>query len=300
MRGFFKKLWVIVTLPIRVVLYPFKLIYKWLRNRWLGMLHFFRDEPEDTPLTKTFEKATQSPGDFLKALLLHLAELRWHLIRIALVLVATSIISFAYTEEILEFLAEPLGGLSELRAIDITEPVGVTMRVALLAGFFIAMPYLGLELLTFIAPGIKRKTRVNLLFIIPLVTIFFGLGMAFAYVFMLPVAIPVLTGFSGITTIPRPDTYIRFVVSVMFWIGIAFQFPLVSYLLSAMGILKPDMLVKQWRISIVVLAIIAAAITPTPDPINMMIVFIPLLALYYLGIGLSYLARKRRLSKTNP
>jgi sec-independent protein translocase protein TatC len=83
----------------------------------------------------------------------------------------------------------------------------------------------------------------------------------------------------------------------MFWIGLAFEFPLVIFVLTMMGILQPRSVVKQWRIAIVIIAIAAAAITPTPDPINMSIVMIPLILLYIISIGFSYLAafgRKQR------
>lgn len=289
-----------LSAPFRFIYWLISSIYRWVKNRLVGFYQFFTLEPEDTPLTQTFEKATQSPAGFFKAMLSHLTDLRGHLIRIALALFAASIIAFGYTAELLDWLAQPLGGIENLEAIDITEPIRVSMRVSLLAGFFVSLPYIGLELLLFVADGIKRRTRVLILILIPIITMLFAGGLAFAFYTMLPVAIPFLQGFvAGIETTPRPESYVRFVTAVMFWMGVAFQFPLASFLLSAMGILNPQSLLRQWRIAIVITAIISAVITPTPDPVNMMIVFIPLLVLYFLGIGTSFVARAGRRKRSN-
>ena len=102
--------------------------------------------------------------------------------------------------------------------------------------------------------------------------------------------------------IPRPSTYIGFVTGILFWIGVTFEFPLVVYVLTLMGIIKPQVLLKQWRIAVVVIAVAAAAITPTTDPINMSLVMGPMIALYFISVGLGYLAlfsRKERAKKVN-
>jgi sec-independent protein translocase protein TatC len=76
----------------------------------------------------------------------------------------------------------------------------------------------------------------------------------------------------------------------MFWIGIAFEFPLVIYVLTAIGFVKPRVLAKQWRIAVVIISILAAAITPTVDPVNMGLVMLPMILLYFISIILSYVA----------
>lgn len=82
----------------------------------------------------------------------------------------------------------------------------------------------------------------------------------------------------------------------MFWIGVSFEFPLIIYVLSAIGIIKPQILAQQWRLAIVVIAIVAAMVTPTIDPVNQGLVMAPMILLYFISIGLSYIAyagRKR-------
>jgi sec-independent protein translocase protein TatC len=84
------------------------------------------------------------------------------------------------------------------------------------------------------------------------------------------------------------------VSGLMLWIGIAFEFPLVIFVLSLMGIAKPKFMVQQWRIAVVIIAVIAAVITPTVDPVNMALVMGPMIVLYFLSIGLSFLANINR------
>jgi len=139
------------------------------------------------------------------------------------------------------------------------------------------------------------STLVRLLAIL---VFFFG-GMAFSYYLILPVGLPVLLNFLDISTQIRPSSYIKFATNLLFWIGALFEFPLLAYLLSVMGILSPQALIKNWRIAVVVSAVLAAVITPTIDPLNMMLVMVPLLLLYGLSILLSLLAGGRQREKVN-
>ena len=111
---------------------------------------------------------------------------------------------------------------------------------------------------------------------------------------MLPVALPFLLSFLGIVTRVRPSNYIRFVTGVMFWIGIAFQFPLIFYTLAGLGVINARMLVNGRRFAVLGIAIVAAVVTPTIDPVNMALVMAPMIVLYFLSIGLAALAQRRR------
>lgn len=168
------------------------------------------------------------------------------------------------------------------------------MRIALLGGFALALPYITFELYLFIAPGIRARSRVIGLLAIPVAFLFFIGGMAFAYFVMMPTALPFLINFMGIKTVPRPASYVKFVTGLMFWIGIAFEFPLIIFAMAGMGLVRAEDLMKQWRIAVVVIAIISATITPTIDPVNMALVMGPLIVLYFLSIGLAKIAQGRR------
>ena len=252
---------------------------------------FFTEEIEDTPLPETLAKTMENPQD----LFTHLDALRKHLLRSVLVIGVATAGAFIFNRQILEFLSFPLEyGIHSLTAIDVTEPISTVMRVSLLTGFAVAFPYIALEAWLFIAPGLHKKSRVYGLIAIPVATIFFLGGMAFAYFVMLPAAIPFLLNFMGINTIPRPSSYIRFVTGIMFWIGIAFEFPIVIFILASLGIVTSKMLSHHWRLAVVIIAVAAALITPTVDPVNMALVMGPLVLLYFFSIILAKIAGRRR------
>jgi len=286
MSALFRILWFVVTSPIRLIAW-------FARSIVAGFKTFFIEEPVDTPLGDTVQKAVENPGD----LLTHLAALRGHLLRSALALILMAGVVFSYSPQLLDWLAQPIGGVAELQAIEVTEPIGVVMRITLITAFAISLPYISFELLLFAAPGLSRRSRFFGLFAIPLVSVFFLGGMAFTYFYILPQALPFLLGFMDIPTLVRPSSYVTFSTGLMFWIGISFEFPLVSYVLSSMGILPASLLRRQWRIAVVLLSVVAAAITPTIDPINMLIVWIPLVLLYFLSVGTASLAERQRLAR---
>ncbi len=279
MASFFAKIWHVLTAPFRWI---GGLIKKLLMASPLG--EFLSDEPEDVPILDTISKATDDPKGFFESLVLHLDALRKHLLRSVIALLITTAASFYFVPDLLEYLTKPIGGIEMMQAIEVTEPIGVVMRVSLMAGFTLALPYISFEILRFVAPGISKRARWIGLLGLPLVFIFFIAGMAFSFYFVLPAALPVLLNFMGIPTLPRPASYLKFVTGLLFWLGISFELPLVTFLLAAMGILPARVLREQWRAVIVVLTIFAAMITPTVDPINMMIVLLPLLFLYILSI----------------
>lgn len=282
MRKFLMRIWKIITFPFRGLYNLLALPYRLIKR----INNYLNEDLDDRSLPDALATTLQAPS----ALLEHVEALRKHLLRMLLGLVVAIAISFFFTTQMVDFLSLPVGGIAALKAIDITESVGVFMRVALFAGIALASPYLAFELWLFVAPGLKPGARKLGLIGIPLSTLLLITGMLFAYYFMLPSALPFLLNFMGIETIPRPSSYINFVSGLMLWIGIAFEFPLVIFVLSLMGIAKPKFMAQQWRIAIIIIAVIAALITPTVDPVNMALVMGPMIILYFLSIGLSYLA----------
>ena len=111
---------------------------------------------------------------------------------------------------------------------------------------------------------------------------------------LIPPALKFLAGFTDISQDWAAAEYFGFITGLMLWIGAFFEFPLVIYVLTSLGFVRPQLLLKQWRLAIVVIAIIAAAVTPTIDPVNMALVMLPMSALYFISIGMSYLAYAAR------
>jgi sec-independent protein translocase protein TatC len=214
----------------------------------------------------------------------HIGELRARLLRSVLALIVTTMVSFAFAEKIIRFLSIPIGGLENLLAIEVTENVGVFMRVSLLSGFIFALPFIVYQILAFVMPGLKQSERKWLYLAIPVATFLFLCGVAFSNFVMLPTAIPFLVNFLGTPTTPRLSNYLNFVTNLLFWIGLSFEAPLVVFILAKLKLVTPKGLLKQWRIAIVVIAVLAAVISPTVDPINMGLVMLPLIFLYLLSV----------------
>jgi sec-independent protein translocase protein TatC len=282
-RTILRALWLVLSWPFRIVIASFRRIKRSYQS-------FFLEEPEDIPIGDTVQKAVENPGD----LLVHLAALRGHILRSVLALLLVSAALFSIAPNLLDWLATPIGGISQLQAVEVTEPVGVVMRIVLVGAFALTLPYIIFELVLFAAPGLSRRSRFIGIFSIPLVSLLFFAGMGFAYYIILPRAIPFLLSFMDIPTLVRPSSYVSFATGIMFWIGVAFEFPLVSYVLASMGILSPEILMKQWRLAVVLLSVLAAAITPTIDPVNMLLVWVPLVILYFLSVISARLARTQR------
>ena len=296
MKKIFRALW-------RGITFPFRLIYNIivLPFRFIGRsIKFLNTDAEDRPILDTFsslaseEQARSSFWD-------HVDALRMHLLRMIIGLAFGVGISFYFTNPMMEYLSQPIGGLAKLIAIQPTEEVSVFMRVALLSGIAITLPYLAFEIWLFAAPGLTSREKKNTLLAIPLATILFLCGMAFTFYLLWPSAVPFLENFTAISQTWRAGDYFGFLTGLMVWIGLFFEFPLIIYVLTSIGMVKPSVLAKQWRIAIVVIAIIAAAVTPTVDPVNMSLVMVPMSLLYFISIGMSYIAyagRRRNMPAT--
>ncbi len=290
MRRLVRLLWRILTFPFRLLFWLIRTLFGWITGLFAEFRVLFSEEPEDSDLSDAFVSAVENPG----SLLIHLLVLRKHLIRSAVVFLITTAISFAFAGPILSFLARPIGGIEQLEAIGVTEPVGVFMRVSLLSGFAVALPYMVMEMLLFAAPGLKKSERWIGMLIVPVVTLLFFGGAGFAYFVILEPALRVLTTGFFFQTTPQPSSYYPFVTQLMFWFGISFQFPLILYIIVRLGFVQARVLLEQSRVAMVVIAVLAAMITPTVDPINMLLVWGPLVGLYFLGVGLAFIAQRGR------
>lgn len=299
MPKFFKTIW-------RVITFPFVLIFNIIAFPFRIFRHFrdFLDEepPEDRPLLDTFSSLA-TEAETRASLWEHVEALRTHLLRIVIALALGVAISFYFTVPLMRYLSIPVGGLENLQAIEVTEEVGVFMRVALTSGLAMMLPYIAFELWLFAAPGLRPRERKYGLIGIPLATILFLAGIAFTYYILLPTALPFLGSFTEIQQFWTARDYFGFVTGLMIWLGIFFEFPLVIYILTSIGLVQPSVLSKQWRLAIVIISIIAAAVTPTVDPVNMGLVMLPMSLLYFVSIGLSYIAyagRKGSAPETEP
>jgi sec-independent protein translocase protein TatC len=223
-------------------------------------------------------------------LMQHLVELRSVLIKSVAALLIGTMFAAIFTPQILQFLIAPYG--ATLQTIDPTENISIYLRVAIMAGAVIAMPIFVYLLWTFIAPGLESKEKRYVRVVVPGATVLFLIGVGFAWGIMLPAAIGFLSTFQAeiFKSDWRADAYIPFVTSLMFWIGVSFEMPLIVFFLAKLKLVTAGLLLKGWRFAVVGIAVIAAVITPTVDPFNMLLVMAPLILLYFFSILLAKLA----------
>ena len=279
-----------------------------LEQTWLLLTNFRRSSSESPPLTLEQARrvwvATGSPFYDLIQIMYgaveHLVELRRRIFIVLGALLVGAIVAGVFINRILDFLTKPAGG-AELIVLRPTDMVWTYMEVIFAAAAVVAMPILLYQVLMFIRPALENPQEVSVFrsvaFVaIPMVAIFFVAGMAFAYFIMLPMGLKYLQGmgsdFASVAWNIRE--YFSFVLAVMLWIGASFLTPLVMALLARLGVVSPKVLTRQWRYAIVGIAFVAAAITPTVDPVNMALVMAPLLGLYVLGILMARVAYKPR------
>ena len=240
---------------------------------------------------------TKSKGDM--PLLQHLSELRVRILWCAAMIILGSSISLFFAERVIVFLTEPYGGL--LQIIEPTEGFSVYLRVGLTGGLALSSPLLIYQIIAFVSPGLTKRERNIMIVVVPGALLLFVTGASFAWFVMTPAAIDFLSQFMSELFIVNwtSRSFVKFVLTITLWIGLAFEMPLVNMCLAWLGLVTPRKLLRGWRIAVVIIAILSAAITPTIDPFNMFLVMAPLVSLYLFSISLSVLphrARKRRLA----
>jgi len=220
----------------------------------------------------------------------HLEELRERLIKCLIALAITTALSFAFTSWIIRVLIAPAG----IKPVFLrpTEMFVTYFKVALLAGVALAMPVIVYQTVQFVLPGLKGGERTYLRTIVPGATLSFVLGVMFTYFVLLPFSLRYLLTFGGDLVEAKwaIGEYISFVTTLLFWTGVVFETPLVIFFLARLRVVTPQFLSKNRKFAVLIIAVIAAVITPTPDPFNMGLVMLPLLLMYEIGILLARLA----------
>ncbi len=221
----------------------------------------------------------------------HLEELRQRLIKAIAALLIGVVVGTFITPPVLKALVAPLGDQVPL-AISPTEAPAVFFKIAVVIGVVIAMPVIVYQVFQFVRPGLDPRERRYVIIGTPAASLSFAAGVVFAAEVLLPAAIPFLQGFlSGIVEQRYSiDRYVFFVGNMLLWVGLVFETPLVMYFLAKLGVVTPQGFAKARRVVIIGAAVGAAIITPTTDPINMLLVMVPFMLLYELGILLARLA----------
>jgi sec-independent protein translocase protein TatC len=231
------------------------------------------------------------------SLLEHLDELRRRLVVAVIALLIGTLAAMAVAEPAIEILVAPVKAAgAELQFLKPTEAPVVFFKVALILGLVFAMPVILYEVFMYLRPGLMSNERRYILIGVPFASLSFVGGVAFAAFVALPNAIHFLLGFLA-EIAPHQysmEEYLTFVSTVMLWMGLVFETPLVMLILTRLGIVSPQTFVKVRRFVIVGAAVAAAIVTPTPDALNMLLIMVPFVLLYELGILLSKLAQLGR------
>jgi sec-independent protein translocase protein TatC len=226
-------------------------------------------------------------------LLEHIYDLRYRLMWIFGILAVTTTFSFFFAQELLLFLLRPYG--LQLQVLSPTEGLEIFFKVSLMSGFILAMPFILYHLWRFLEPAIEENEKKYIYIFIPSGLALFLLGILFAWFILVPAAVGFLATFmpTVFATEWTGSEYISFILSMLFWMGLSFEMPIVLYFLARSGVLDTAVLITHWRYAVVAVAILAAIITPSIDPITMLLTMAPLLILYFFSIGIAKIGQRQ-------
>jgi sec-independent protein translocase protein TatC len=239
----------------------------------------------------------------------HLGELRKRLFWSALFFAIATVIGWYLFDPVFEALQRPIVELAKSKGINATinfnsvvSAFDLRMQISMFLGLIISSPFWLWNLWAFITPGLKKnERRYSLGFLFSAFPLFLaGCGLAW---YSLPTFVKALLAFTptGSANIISASDYILFSLRILLVFGLAFVLPVVLVLLNFLGILSAVSIRKSWRVAVFLSALLAAMATPTADPMSMFFLMIPLIALFYLSVGISMLHDKAQARKlANP
>lgn len=224
----------------------------------------------------------------------HIDELRSRLTKCVIAVVITTILSFVFAKQIFHILILPAGNI-KLIYIDMTEMIGTYMKVCLVSGIILAMPYLIYHFIMFVSPALKPKEKRYVLLGMPWIASMFAGGVAFGYFVLLPPAMRFLMSFGSDIATPqiKIGSYVSLITRLLLAIGLVFELPVVTTFLARLGVVTSKWLAEKRKLAIIGAFVLAAIITPTVDPVNQSLVAGPLIVLYEVSIWLAMLARRK-------
>ena len=231
----------------------------------------------------------------------HLVELRDRLLRMVVAIVLVFLVLFPFANEIYTFVAEPIRAQlpegSQMIATQVASPFLTPFKLALVVAVFVAMPYLLYQLWGFVAPGLyTHEKRLGLPLLVSSILLFY-LGMTFAYFVVFPLVFGFFTSVTpeGVAQMPDIAFYLEFVLKLFFAFGIAFEIPIATILLVAVGATTPEALAQK-RPYVIVGVFVAGMLLTPPDVVSQTLLAIPMWLLFELGIFFSRFFQRQRKS----
>lgn len=230
----------------------------------------------------------------------HLEELRDRILKMVLAIVPTFIFGFVISNRILEEIRDKANAGGGLDIRSPTDPLTLSFKIGLYVAIAICMPIIVYQLIAFLAPGLTRKEKRILYSSLPFISVLFIGGVAYGYLVAAPRALYFLSNWnSAVNWEPDGPEVVSFFLTLMIGLGLAFQLPVIMFVLAKIGIVSPQKMRAVRKYAFMALLVVAAIITPSTDPFNMAIVAIPLIVLYEVGIIISSIFAKTGVRSQN-
>jgi sec-independent protein translocase protein TatC len=254
--------------------------------------------PPSEPLATPPEQEAGGKMSFFE----HLVDLRKRLINSAIAIALGAMIGVSISQKVIGFISRPMQEALRKQHLDdrliYTSPAGlinIIITFGIYIGVVLAAPYVLYQVWLFIAPGLYKHERKAVSVFIGSSVFLFLAGISFGYFIMLPYMLDFLVGFQGsFRPLISINEYFDFILIVLLGLGVIFEMPVLIFFLALFGIVTPKFLWKNLRYAILIIAVVAAIITPTPDALTMLIFMAPMVALYFVGIGVAALVVRNK------
>lgn len=248
--------------------------------------------------------------DLEKPFLDHLEDLRWLILKCAGAVGIGALVGISGIGTVMEIIRRPLalaqGGNasvtpSALLALQVTDPMTVTLEIGMGAGILLSLPLVLYFVGDYLLPALDSRERRMLLPAFTVGALLFLAGVAFCYFLVLPQALGFFQDFNrwlGLQTSWTMASYTDFVLQMLVGFGLSFELPLIMVILARLGALQRAVVVEHRRHAVVILLVLSACVTPTSDPFNLALMFVPLYGLFELGLaGMAWVEKKAVLAK---
>jgi sec-independent protein translocase protein TatC len=238
----------------------------------------------------------------------HLVDLRKRLINSAIAIAIGAGIGLALSKHFIAFIAQPMQVALRNNHMEdrlyFTSPagyMGLVINLGLYLGVVLAMPFVLYQIWLFVAPGLYKHERNAVAGFIFSSMVLFLAGIAFGYYVMLPQTLGFLIRFATdgpVKPLISINEYFDLILIVLVGLGVIFELPVLIFILSLFGIVTPKFLLKNFRYAMLIITVVAAVVTPTPDATTMLVFMAPMIVLYFLGVFVSYVVLRRKEAAT--
>lgn len=178
----------------------------------------------------------------------------------------------------------------------LTEFMGITIKIGVIAGLLVALPMLICQIVLFIAPALSPQTTRLFLTLVPTVLLLFAAGTCLGYFMVVPTMVHFLLGFGSdlVTPMIRLSDYLGVILMLLAGLGLAFQTPVIMFVLARFGIVSYRGFLRFWRHTVVISFVIGAIFDPTPNPFDQVVVAGCIITLYFIGVLIAWILHQRR------